>query len=85
MIHSNRKPKPLELLGFAMKRMLLSETAVFIELNAVGGVLFVFHGIVVTLLALGAGQHDLIAGNACHVSHLLLEMGRLARPNGGQG
>ena len=63
-----------------MSGVLLAETAVLVQLYAVGGVLLVLHGVVVTLLALGAGQHNLIAGNACHVRHLLLSVDRNPPP-----
>ena len=65
-----------------MSGVLLAETAVLVQLDAVGGVLLVLHGVVVTLLALGAGQHNLVTGNACHVGHLLLKCGQkpAARP-----
>jgi hypothetical protein len=35
--------------------MLLAKAAVLFQLDAVGRVLFVFHGVVVSLLAVGAG------------------------------
>ena len=41
-----------------MSSMLLAETAVLVQLDAVGGVLLVLHGIVVSLLALVASQSD---------------------------
>ena len=68
------------LLRFAVKRVLLAEPAVLVELDAVRGVLFVLHGIVVPLLALGAGQHHFGTGNACHVRHLLLDVGKRPPP-----
>ena len=55
-----------------MKRVLFAETAVFVQLDAIGGVFLVLHGVVIALFALGASQHDLAAGNARHVRHLLL-------------
>ena len=38
--------------------MLLAEAAVLVHLQAIGAVFLVFHGVVVALLALGAGQGD---------------------------
>jgi hypothetical protein len=68
------------LLGLAVSRVLLAETAVLVQLDTIGGVLLVLHGIVVTLLALGAGQHHFVTGNACHVRHLLLKCGQTLPP-----
>ena len=71
---------PQNLLGLAVSRMLLAETAVLVQFDTIGGVLLVLHGIVVTLLALGAGQHHFVTGNACHVRHLLLKCGQTLPP-----
>ena len=68
------------LLGFSVQGVLLAETAVLVQFDTIGGVLLVLHGIVVTLLALGAGQHHFVTGNACHVRHLLLKCGQTLPP-----
>ena len=47
-----------ELLGFPVRRMLSAETAILAQLDAIRGVLLVFLGVIVALLALGAGQRD---------------------------
>ena len=49
------------LLRFFVHGMLTAETAVLAELQAVGIVLLVLEGVVVSLLAFGAGQGDLNA------------------------
>jgi hypothetical protein len=54
-----------------MSRVLIAEGAVFHELNAIRGVLFIFHVVVVALLAFGAGKANLVAGSVCHFGHLL--------------
>ena len=41
-----------------MNRVFLAEAAVLVHLKSVGVVLFVFHRVVVSLLALGAGKCD---------------------------
>jgi len=48
--------------------MLLAETAVLAELKTIGIVLFVLHGVVISLLAFGAGKNNLDA----HCSFLLI-------------
>jgi hypothetical protein len=50
-----------------MQGMLAAEAAVFLELDAIGVVLLVLKGVVIPLLALGAGQRDFNA----HFSFLL--------------
>ena len=50
--------KLLSSLGFAVKGMLLAETAILLHLKTIGVVLLVLRGVVVALLALGAGQSD---------------------------
>ena len=50
--------KLLSSLGFAVKGMLLAETAILLHLETIGVVLLVLRGVVVALLALGAGQSD---------------------------
>ena len=42
--------------------MFPAETAVLSQLNTVGGVLLILLGVVIALLALGAGQHDVCSG-----------------------
>jgi hypothetical protein len=46
-----------------------AEGAVLVQLQAIGGILFVFHGVVVSLLALRTPEGDLDAraGLACHL------------------
>src|SRR5699024_5994175 len=51
------------LLGLTMQSMLFAEAAVLVHLKTVGIVLLVLHGIVVSLLALSAGQRYLNAHN----------------------
>jgi len=58
-------------LGFAMSRVLLAEGAVLHELNAIRGVLLVFHVVVVALFALGASQANLVASGVSLVDSLL--------------
>ena len=45
-----------ELLAFLVQGMLAAEAAVLVHFQSVGVVLLVLHGVVVALLALGAGQ-----------------------------
>jgi hypothetical protein len=48
--------------------MFPAETAVLVQLNTVGGVLLIFLGVVIALLALSAGQHDVSSGFlGCHI------------------
>jgi hypothetical protein len=49
--------------------MLSAEGAILVQLQAVGGILLVLHGVVVSLLALRAPQGDLdaSAGLTCHI------------------
>jgi hypothetical protein len=54
-----------------MSRVLLAEGAVLHELNAIRGVLFVLHVVVIALFALGAGQANLVASGVSHVDSLL--------------
>jgi len=52
---------------FAVSSMFPAETAVLGQLNTVGGVLLILLGVVIALLALGAGQHDVCSGFlGCH-------------------
>jgi ABC-type antimicrobial peptide transport system permease subunit len=44
---------------FAVSRMLAAEAAILGQLDAVGGVLLVLLGVIVALLALGAGNHNI--------------------------
>jgi hypothetical protein len=44
-----------------VQRVLAAEAAVLVELKTIGIVLFVLEGIVISLLAFGAGQSDLNA------------------------
>ena len=53
--------------------MLLAEAAILVHLKAIGIVLLVLDGIVIALLALGAGQRNLNALIGCHLRHLLLK------------
>ena len=46
-----------------MKGVLLTESAVLVHLKSVGGILFVFHCVVVALLALCACKSDLNSHN----------------------
>jgi hypothetical protein len=55
-----------------MSRVLLAERAVLHELNAIRGVLLVFHVVVVALFALGASQANLVTCGVCHFGHLLI-------------
>jgi hypothetical protein len=63
------------LLGFLMIGVLPAKTAVLAQLDPVGRILLVLHGVVVPLLALGASQHNLLANGVCHLGHLLPEWG----------
>jgi hypothetical protein len=54
-------PAGFVLLGFPVYGVLTAEAAVFVELQPVGVVLLVLKGVVIPLLALGAGQCDLHA------------------------
>ena len=49
-----------------MKGVFSAELAVFVHLESVGVVLFVLHGVVISLLAFRAGQRNLNS----HFSHL---------------
>ena len=49
------------LLRFAVKRMLPAETAVLVHFQTIRIILLVLHCVIVSLLALGAGQRDLNA------------------------
>ena len=49
------------LLRFPMEGLLAAEPAILVELQTIGIVLLVLEGIVIPLLALGAGQRDLNA------------------------
>ena len=62
------------LLGLGVDRVLPAEGAVLVELQTVSGVLFVFLGVVVALLALVAPQGDLHpVASFCHMfRHLLI-------------
>jgi hypothetical protein len=62
-------------LGFPVGGVLLAKTAVFAQLNPVGRILLVLHGVVIALLAFGAGQHKLGAHGVCHLKHLLPDWG----------
>ena len=50
--------------------MLAAETAVFLHLDAVGGILLVLHGVVVSLLAFRTSECDFYA----HERHLLKKL-----------
>jgi hypothetical protein len=50
--------RPPFLLRLAVNRVLLAETAVLLHLKTIGVVFLVLRGVVVALLALGAGQSD---------------------------
>ena len=54
------------LAGLLVGSVLLAEAAILGHLHAIGIVLLVLHGVVVTLLALGACQHNLNALIRCH-------------------
>ena len=64
-----------------MEGMLAAEAAVLVELETIGIVLLVLEGVVVPLLALGAGQCDLDA----HVSNSPLIVGSAAHAPCGRG
>ena len=51
------------LLSLVVNGVLLAESAILLHLKTVGVVLLVFHGVVVSLLALGASQSDFNAHN----------------------
>jgi hypothetical protein len=58
----------LRLSGFAMSGVLLAETAVFHQFDAVGGVFLVLFLVVIALFAFGAGQHNVLPRFLrCHV------------------
>ena len=58
-----------------MSRMLLAETAVLAHFNTVRIVPLILHRVVVSLLALGTGQHDFNTYTCLrHTRHLLLNM-----------
>ena len=63
--------KLLSSLGFAVKGMLLAETAILAHFQSVGIVFLVLHRVVVSLLALVASQSNLHA----HLTHLLIRLG----------
>jgi hypothetical protein len=65
----------LFLLGFPVQGVLTAETAILVELKTIGIVLLVLEGIVVPLLAFGAGKCDLYAHG-----FILLERLRFERP-----
>jgi uncharacterized membrane protein AbrB (regulator of aidB expression) len=50
----------LRLSGFAVRGMLLAETAILHQFDAVGGVFLILFLIVVALLAFGAGQYNVL-------------------------
>ena len=62
-----------------MDGVLVAEAAVLGELKPVGVVLLVLEGVVVTLLAFGAGQGDLYAHGGCYSSQFM------PKPNAGRG
>jgi hypothetical protein len=51
-----------------VKRVLLAETAILVHFQPIGVVFLVFHGVVVALLAIGAGKGNLDS----HIRLLLL-------------
>ena len=55
-----------DLLRLLVRGVLLAEAAVLVHLKTVGIVLLVLHGIVIALLALGAGQRNLNTLIRCH-------------------
>ena len=56
-----------------MNRMLFAETAIFPHLNTIRIVPLILHRVVVSLLALGTGQHDFHTYSCLrHTRHLLL-------------
>ena len=63
------QPSGDALLRLVVDGVLSAEGAVFVQLQAVRGILLVLHGVVVSLLALRAPQGDLDAstGLACHM------------------
>ena len=61
------------LLRLVVDSMLPAERAVLLHLETVRVVLLVFHGVVVSVLALAASQSDLYA----HDRHLLIKFGQL--------
>ena len=64
-----------------MNRVLLAETAVFAHFDTVRIVALILHRVVITLLALRAGQRDLHAHtSSSHTRHLLLKK-RTTRPS----
>jgi hypothetical protein len=61
MINTSSLGFKRRLLGLPMRGMLAAESAVFFHLQAVRIVFLVFHGIVIPLFALGAGQRYFFA------------------------
>ena len=59
-----------------MQGMLAAEAAVFLELDAIGVVLLVLKGVVIPLLALGAGQRDFNAHFFLPPEHVSITPGR---------
>ena len=59
-----------QLLGLIVNSVLSAEGTILVQLQTVGGILLVLHGVVVSLLALRAPEGDLdaSAGLTCHVS-----------------
>jgi hypothetical protein len=55
------------LLGFLMAGVLLAEAAILVHFKTIGVVLLVLHGIVITLLALGACHRNLDTLIRCHL------------------
>ena len=55
------------LLRLVVDSVLLAESAILLHFETIGVILLVFHGVVVSLLALGASQSDFNA----HKRHLL--------------
>ena len=64
------------LLSLGVKGMLSTESAILLHFEAVGIVLFVLHGVVVSLLAFGASQCDFYA----HERHLLKKLSPCITP-----
>jgi hypothetical protein len=62
-----------------VNRVLPAEAAVLVELKTIGIVLFILEGIVISLLAFGAGQGDLHA----HCMLLLKNIHQKRAPSGG--
>ena len=59
------------LLGLVVNGVLLAESAILLHFETVGVILLVLHGVVVSLLALGASQSDFNAHNGTSLNNCL--------------